>query len=261
MIDLADIWADAKRSLPEALRREWFGRGAYLFRDCVGVLPGRVVGEHAWQPLPWRGSRARDTRVIVAVRGGQLRDALGDLWRASPPDPSDLAELGAIEGDSGIRPGEVGPFLWPASVELHPSAGIPTARGSRIADGWEALRGEEIFDLLACDLDMTRPPRSLLGIAGCLGVGAAGDGTDSDAGPVQLCRNVRDWLTLVFDRGSLPYGDAAGMQSHLRRFGGGIACRDLAHGVAIERLMRRDLPPPPPIFVDSGARHGAGATE
>jgi len=47
----------------------------------------------------------------------------------------------------------------------------------------------------------------------------------------------------------VPLGTPAEQQALLRELTGGLIADDLAHGRALEKLMRRDMPAPPPIFI------------
>jgi hypothetical protein len=213
--DVRALFARAQRALAPDLRAAIFGSsGDRLFRDILGLLPGRTAGDGFWEPLPWRGALRKDIRIIVAVR------------------------IGDAEGDDAF-----------ACVERDRIHGIPTARGHRTRHMLSMLHGPEILDLLAFSMMMDRAPRRLTGMADALGVGADGEGPDESLGPVTLCRSFRDWMRHLAALPCLPLGEPVEQQRLIRGFAGGVVCQDLAHGVTTERLLKRDLPAAPEIAV------------
>ena len=217
MSELAPLFAQARRAVSPALATALFGRGAYLFREVLGVLPVRAHGD-LFEVLPAARARTRDFRPVFAVRAG---------------DPPAFA--------AG----------YPASVtfNLH---GCPTAEGWRSIFAWRALAGAEIVDLIACDWRLAKPPRRLVGAAPTLGFGAGGEDTMPGDEPVRLCRSVGAWVACLFRHtAALPLGSPLEQQATLRSFGAGVVCEDLEHGEAVNRLLRRDLPAPPPVLVEA----------
>ena len=210
----AALFAAGQRALSPELRRDIFGAsGARLFRDIVGVLPGRAAGDGYWEPMPWRAALRKDLRMVVAVRAGDVED--------------DAA--------------------W-ACVDRDPIHALPSDGGARVRHMLSVLHGADILDLLAFSLAMDRAPRRLTGMAEALGVGA--DGLSAvTLGPVTLCRTWREWVRSLAALPCMPLGEPAEQQRLIRTFPAGVVCQDLAHGVAVERMLKRELPAVPPIAV------------
>ena len=145
-----------------------------------------------------------------------------------------------------VVPVLAGPPADAAWMPAHPVTAIPTAETSRMES---AIWGEHVLDLLAVDWSLKRPPRRLLGAASALGFGACGDDTAEGDEPVLLAADLADWLERLPHGPSLPLGDDAERAATIRRFGGGVVCGDLDHGMAVERLLRRPLPTLPKILV------------
>jgi hypothetical protein len=179
----------------------------------LGSWPARRVAEGWWEPLDPRAARERDECLILAVRGGALAD---------------------------LRPAP--------GIAYDPVHGHPLGDGWALERGWLALAGPDILDLLALDWELRRPPLRLTGMAYALG-DASGVLVAEWPEPVRLVRDAREWLALARQGAVLPLGDDAQAQSYLRSLTGGIVVTDTEQGRAVKRLLERELPKPPPLFV------------
>lgn len=212
-MDCAALFRAARRRLRLHERRALVGPAiAARTLDILGRWPVQPMPGGFWQPLPAEGALRSEERVIVAVRRGAARDFLG------------VVEAGVVHG-------------------------LPTAAGWRRADALACLHGGEIVDLLACDVRLREPPLRFTGLAVALGLGAAGEGSEAGDPPVRIARTVREWLDLAAEGACLPLGDDLEVADVLRGFAGGIVAADLAHGRALKKLLTRDLPPAPAMFL------------
>jgi hypothetical protein len=222
--DLDKLFWSARRALPRSFWGDFLpARLQADFRDLFGILPVAKAGDGYWQPRPWRGHRAEHLRLIVAVRAG---DPYG---------------------------GEMAGYGLPAWVERDPVSRLPTESSRLRLLAERALHGPDIVDLLCLpDWRMQRPPLRYSGLATALG--AAIDGQcweDRSAEPVLVVRNIRRWLAKAAEGACLPLGTQDEQAGLLRGLTGGILTEDVAHGQALQALMRRPVAPIPSIFVVS----------
>lgn len=204
------LYDEARRLARLARLHDWFPWAKpYLLRNFFGILPAVPEGSDGWDVVDPRASRWRQWRLIIPVLVGK-------------PD------LGWL-------------------CECDPLHGFPLNHGEARME--QALFGAGLVDLLAVDHSMSRPPRRLTGMASALGFGCDHENTVEGDPPVVLARDLRDWFARLAQGPTLLLGSPAEQQDTIWRFGGGVICADLEHGMAIERLMRRPIPAPPKILV------------
>jgi len=180
-----------------------------ILRQVLGVLPMQRVGSDGWEPIEPRFARARDMRLVVAVRRGELPGGF---------DPLSLVREAV--------------HALPASPEL--------------AGWWAMVAGCEIVDLLACDWAMSAPPRSLTGMAHAVGdVDALR--AEFDTAPIGVARTLAEAFRvpgLV-----LPLGGPARRGAYLRRCASGVVARNLDHARELKKLAALPVQMPPAMFV------------
>lgn len=219
MHDPAALFAAARRRLPDAaLLRVCGGRRGKVWarwRNLLGLWPVQLVGERHWEPLPEHGAQWGEERLILAVRVGWSHPA-------------------RIPG-----------------VAMDPVVGMPAAGQWGRIRGFRAIWGEEIVDLVAVPPKGSRDvPRLLTGAGVALGDAhglLAADADDEE--PVPLARSVGSWLARAADGAVLPLGEPAQQAAYLRGIAAPIVAEDLAHGLALERLLKRPPVPEPRILV------------
>jgi len=219
MHDPAALFAAARRRLPDAALLRvcggWRGKVWARWRNLLGLWPVQLVGERHWEPLPEHGAQPSEERLILAVRAGWFHPA-------------------RIPG-----------------VVMDPVLGLPAAGQQGRIRGFRAIWGEEIVDLVAVPPKGSRDvPRLLIGAGVALGdaYGLLADGPHEDE-PVPLARTVGTWLARAAEGAVLPLGEPAQQAAYLRGIAAPLVAEDLAHGLALERLLKRPPVPEPRILV------------
>lgn len=215
----AALWEAAHTEPP--LRFEWravYGSAHPLMFDShrlVRFLEVRRAGEGFAEVMPaGLGAWA----MVVAIRvGAPLIWRQPGAWKYRPEDPED-----ARRQVHRLRPGWVTRFRPP-------------------------LWGPDIIDLAVCRLSLKGEAMRVTGLARCLGEDPADD-AGTVTRPVRVHPGVGAWLAAECD-GIVPLGDVAAQAALLRELTGGIIADSVAHGEALARLMKRDLPAPPKIYV------------
>lgn len=215
----AALWEAARQDPPD--RFEWhaiYGAAHPLLFDShrlVRFLEVRRAGEGFAEAVP---ARLGAWALVVAVRAGApVIWRTPRVWAYRPDDPGE-----AMRQVHGTPPGWVlamRPPLW----------------------------GPDVIDLAVCRLSLRGEVMRVTGLARCLGEDPAHD-VALVAQPVRVHGSVGSWLASDC-QGIVPLGDDAQRQALLRELTGGIIADDVAHGEALARLMRRDLPAAPKIFV------------
>lgn len=184
----------------------------------VRFMRARRCGERYWEPVP-DGLGARV--VVVAVRAG-VPLLWNEPWRWEgtyrPEEPGESARhrLGQMPG-------------WVARLK-------------------SALWGPDIIDLVALPLSLKGEPLLMTGYARCLGECPEDRPHEADEAPTRVHGSVPSWLASGCE-GIVPLGDAASQQALLRDLVGGIVADSVAHGEVLARLMKRDLPAAPKVYV------------
>jgi hypothetical protein len=216
--DPAKLFRRAQRLMPPEAWAMLFGRGQWLFRDAFGMLPVAKAGDGYWQPRDWRSAKPADFRLVMAIRCGD-----------------------AFEGEAA-----------PAWVERDPDTWQLTETSRLQLLGMRALKGPDIIDLVCWpDRALQRTPLRLTGMARAIG-GAIDDIAWSDRAEeeVLVVRDFHRWVARCLEGACLPLGSPEEQAALLRSFRGGIRTEDVAHGVALDKLMRRPVPETPRINVE-----------
>lgn len=121
-----------------------------------------------------------------------------------------------------------------------------TAADCRATWAEEALFGPDVVDLVACDGALERVTGRLIGIAPVLG--APQESEASFDVPVRVHLTPWSWLR-AFGDGVLPIGSEIEVQTWLRACSGGLVAENVAHGEALMKKMRREVPALPPVLV------------
>lgn len=226
--DPGALFDDAVRRLDRrrhvAWLRERFGGvdGQWRCRQLFAVMPVRGAGPGYWDPLPWRGAKDSDFRLVMAVRCG------------APPVPDD------------------GFSRYPCPVEVDPVSGLATPAMEPRLLGARALWGPDIIDLLVVDQALEKQPRRLTGLAPALGGALDPDHwSDRTEQPVLVVRNVARWLARALDGACLPLGPAEEQAHFLRGLRGGVVTETTEHGKQLQALMRREAAPLPELYVEA----------
>lgn len=216
----AALWEAAARVAPPQFdwRTIYGSRHPMLFDSAslVRFLEVRRAGEGFAEAMP---AGLGTWAMVVAVRAGapawwHMRDD----WTYRPDDPED------------------------AMRQMH-----------RLPPGWVTamrppLHGPDVVDLVVCRLSLRGEPMRLSGVARCMGEDPADNWEATAEGPVRVHASVSGWLANECG-GIVPLGTPQEQQALLRDLTGGIIADSVAHGEALKRLMKRDLPAPPAIYV------------
>lgn len=183
------------------------GRAWYRARQLFGSWPVQLRGDDGWEPLPERAALAHEERTLLAVRGGWVD------WSRIP----------------GMEPGVL-PGLW------------ADGQAWRVR-GWRAVFGPEVLDVIALPPPGRRDRwRFLVGRVEALGDPegelAEAYGPEADEA-VPVARSLRGWLAGAMRGAILPLGDEWAKAAYLRRLPMALVAEDLAHGLALERLLKR----------------------
>jgi hypothetical protein len=131
---------------------------------------------------------------------------------------------------------------WAAwQVEGEPGETEAAALRDALGAAAEPLMGSDVRDIAACDATLSRVRAVLTADADALGT------VDPDA-PLRLVQSPMAWLRGLA-AGVLPLGTASQKQALLRAQRAPIICDDLAHGEAVQRFMRRQVPDLPRVMV------------
>jgi hypothetical protein len=124
----------------------------------------------------------------------------------------------------------------------------PLYAGRDVSDAQkQALCGEYVWDLFACDPDLRRVTGRFTGSESVVGWPLEPDLADK---PVRVHETPESWLRSRCD-GVLLCGDSHDEQAWLRGCTPGVVVSTIALGEALRIKMRRPLPPLPPILVSA----------
>lgn len=230
-MDPGEIFAEARRrgagELLEAAKGNR-GRAWARARQLFGRWPVQLRGEDRWEPMPEAGALPHEERLILAVRGGWV-------------DPQRIPRL-----EPGLLPGLVA-----------------QGQAGRMR-GWRAIWGPEVRELIALPPPGRRERwRFLIGGTAALGDPdgdlCEGFADPREEEPIPVARSLGGWLAGVMRGAVLPLGDEWTQAAYLRRLVAPIVAEDLAHGLALERMLRRPERALPEIRLPTAASSPAPA--
>jgi hypothetical protein len=219
-----------------------FTRRHGLWRDLIGVLPVRAVGDHNFDVVELRLARQSDLRPVIALRAG-----VPDAWiEAPPPLPDGWAEC-ALEMGEGDPARDVTQIVYPEAL-CDPVHKTPRADAADRLAWWAMMAGHDIVDLATCDWALAKPPRLLRGMADALGdtLGAVADEA-TQAAPLRVAETVRD--VLFGPPGMvLPIGNAVARAGYLRR-AAAVVAPSLEAARRVNKLLEAPPVAGPALFV------------
>lgn len=197
----------------------------------------------------WRSLKARADSPLAATGlrlPPLLRELSDHLLRAAPviTRKDDLGTLFELHP----QPDLAGPRNWCWIMPVRDyCASFPADlveagdNPDHIRSLWHITYGT-LIDLVAITPDCARIVGRFTGAAGAIGYPQSPDMQDETR--LRLCRDMRSWIKGGM-RGVVLLGDQAEQIAFLDAWREGIVCDDLAHGKAIDKLLKRSYAGPP----------------